>query len=315
MTFKIDSKLKQAFGKVAVICGGNSSEREVSLKSGQAVLNGLTQAGVDCFSIDLYGKNSEQQPLEQLQNIYFERAFLILHGPVGEDGILQGSLELLNKPYTGSGVAASAIGMDKLLTKQLWIANAMPTPDFAICNNEQELEDIIVSLGLPMIVKPIHEGSSIGITKVHNKNELVEAVKLARKYDRHVMAERWLGGAEFTVGILNGKALPPIQLGTNHIFYDYAAKYESNDTSYSFDNNLTAKQERELCDLAEQAFKVLGCETWGRVDLMQDEKNNFQLLEINTAPGMTEHSLIPRAAAYKGICFEQLVVDILRATL
>ena len=312
MGFMIDSHLKESFGRVAVVYGGNSSEREVSLKSGAAVLAGLQRAGVDAFGIDLYGESADLEPLRQLQEEDFDRAFLILHGPGGEDGTLQGALEMLGKPYTGSGVAASAIGMDKLRTKQLWLGADLPTPPFAVCDERSELDAVVERLGSPMIVKPAHEGSSIGMSKVRSSVELAAALKTAERYDRTVIVERWMSGDEYTVAVLDGVALPPILLVTNHDFYDFDAKYLANDTEYKFDHGLSPEQDKALRCLAEKAFSAVGCKGWGRVDVMQDENGEFQLLEVNTAPGMTDHSLVPMAARQQGISFEQLVVEILK---
>ncbi len=312
MSFMIDSHLKESFGRVAVVYGGNSSEREVSLKSGAAVLAGLQRAGVDAFGIDLYGESADLEPLRQMQEEDFDRAFLILHGPGGEDGTLQGALEILGKPYTGSGVAASAIGMDKLRTKQLWLGADLPTPPFAVCDQQSDLDAVVERLGSPMIVKPAHEGSSIGMSKVRSSVELAAALKTAERYDRTVIVERWMSGDEYTVAVLDGVALPPILLVTNHDFYDFDAKYLANDTEYKFDHGLSPEQDKALRCLAEKAFSAVGCKGWGRVDVMQDENGEFQLLEVNTAPGMTDHSLVPMAARQQGISFEQLVVEILK---
>ena len=298
-------------GRVAVIFGGTSSEREVSLKSGQAVLQGLLRCGVDVFPLDLGGQEGVS-PLQQLQGESFDRAFLILHGPGGEDGTLQGVLEYLGKPYTGSGVAASAIGMDKLRTKQLWLGAGLPTPEFARLDEGCDLDEVASRLGFPMIVKPAHEGSSIGMSKVSDLAELQAAYSTAAGFDRLVIAESWMSGNEYTVAVLNGRALPVIQLVTQHEFYDFDAKYLSNDTQYHFDHGLTEQKESELKCLAEQAFSIVGCKGWARVDVMQDEKGAFQLLEINTAPGMTDHSLVPMAAAKAGVSFDQLVIEILK---
>lgn len=310
MTYLVDDGLKNELGRVAVIYGGNSSERPVSLKSGAAVLAALTRAGVDAFGIDLYGESGEEKPLEQLQRESFDRAFLILHGPIGEDGTLQGALEMLNKPYTGSAVAASAIGMDKLRTKLIWLGHNLPTPPFAVLSEGQDLSEVVQRLGVPMIVKPAHEGSSIGMSKVHDESELAGALATAAGFDRSVIAESWMNGGEYTVAILDGKALPPIQLVTDHEFYDFDAKYVADDTQYRFDHDLSAEQESELKKLAEQAFHTIGCRGWGRVDVMRDSQGAFQLLEVNTAPGMTDHSLVPMAAKEQGISFEELVVVI-----
>ncbi len=315
MGHPIDTKTIQAFGRVAVVFGGNSAEREVSLNSGKAVLAALQRAGVDAFGIDLYGPEGELSPVAQLQAERFDRAFLILHGPGGEDGTLQGALEMLGKPYTGSGVAASAIGMDKLRTKLLWLGQGLATPNFAISDDCADLGRVIETLGFPLIVKPAHEGSSIGMSKVHNETELAQALETAAEFDRSVLIEQWMSGDEFTVAVLNGQALPPIQLVTEHAFYDYEAKYLANDTQYRFDHGLSSEKVSELKHLAEKAFAAVGCSGWGRVDVMQDEHGAFQLLEVNTAPGMTDHSLVPMAAREHGLSFEELVVEILQTAV
>ncbi len=313
--YRVDAPTAAALGRVAVIYGGTSSERPVSLKSGAAVLSALARAGVDVFGLDLGGETGDLAPLAQLQAAEFDRAFLILHGAGGEDGVLQGVMELLGKPYTGSGVAASAIGMDKLRTKQIWRGAGLPTPPFAVLTEETDFVAVAAELGAKMIVKPAHEGSSIGMSVAVDAAGLEAAFSTATGFDRLVIAERWMSGAEFTVGILQGQALPVIKLETSHDFYDYDAKYLANDTRYRFDHGLTSEQEIFLKQLAEQAFAVIGCRGWGRVDVMQDEQGNFQLLEINTAPGMTDHSLLPMAAAEAGVSFEELVVKILQTTV
>ncbi|MBV1787091.1 D-alanine--D-alanine ligase [Marinobacterium sp. D7] len=312
--FRVDAAEAQALGRVAVIYGGLSAERSVSLKSGAEVLKGLLAAGVDAFGIDLGGEG--QDPLAQLMTAEFDRAFLILHGRGGEDGTIQGVLEMMGKPYTGSGVAASALGMDKLRTKQLWCGGGLTTPAFAVIGEQVDLDAVAEQLGFPIMVKPIHEGSSIGMAKVNNRDQLEIAVKEAQRFDSAVLAERWISGPEYTVGVLGGRALPIIRLETPHDFYDFNAKYEADDTRYLFDTQLSKAEEAELKTLIEQAFAMVGCRGWGRVDVMLDERGCFQLLEVNTAPGMTDHSLVPMAAREAGISFEQLVVEILRtATL
>lgn len=297
------------FGRVAVIMGGTSAERDISLRSGREVLKGLQNAGVDAFSIDL--GSAGVNPVAQLLDSDFDRAFLILHGRGGEDGTIQGVLEMMGKPYTGSGVAASALGMDKLRCKQLWQGAGLPTPVFVVLNEETDLETVETRLGYPMMVKPAHEGSSIGMSKVRDRAELERAYAAASEYDSCVIAERWVNGPEFTIALLNGQALPVIRLETPHDFYDFDAKYEAADTHYHFDTRLSVDQTETLQQLALQAFDVVGCRGWGRVDAMMDADGQFQLLEVNTAPGMTDHSLVPMAAREAGIGFEQLVVKIL----
>lgn len=298
------------FGRVAVVMGGTSSERPISLKSGNAVLQGLLEAGVEAFALDLGAEG--QNPVQQLIEAEYDRAFLIVHGPGGEDGTLQGVLELLHKPYTGSRVAASAIGMDKLRTKRMWQSCGIPTPKYACLDETTELSVVAEELGFPIMIKPAHEGSSIGMARATNLEELHQAYLNAKEYDSQVIAEQWIQGPEFTVGVLNGKALPVIRLVTPHTFYDFDAKYQANDTLYLFDTELSQERVEEMQALVEQAFSLLGCEGWGRVDLMLDHEGVFQLLEVNTAPGMTDHSLVPMAAKEAGISFSELVVEILR---
>ena len=299
----------KSLGRVAVIMGGNSAEREVSLRSGAEVLKGLLEAGVDAFALDLTGEGAN--PLSQLVETEFDRAFLIVHGPGGEDGQLQGALELIGKPYTGSGVAASAVGMDKMRTKQLWIGAGLPTPGYASLCPDSDFTQIAEDLGLPLMVKPANEGSSIGMSRVTSVEQLEKAFKEASRYDSRVIAEQWVNGPEFTVAILNGRALPVIRLVTTHAFYDFDAKYQANDTQYLFDTGLTAEQVEAMQRLVEEAFAVIGCQGWGRIDLMMDEAGQFQLLEVNTAPGMTDHSLVPMAAKATGLSFSELCVEIL----
>ena len=299
----------KSLGRVAVIMGGNSAEREVSLRSGAEVLKGLLEAGVDAFALDLTGEGAN--PLSQLVETEFDRAFLIVHGPGGEDGQLQGALELINKPYTGSGVAASAVGMDKMRTKQLWIGAGLPTPGYASLCPDSDFAQIAEDLGLPLMVKPANEGSSIGMSRVTSVEQLEKAFKEASRYDSRVIAEQWVNGPEFTVAMLNGRALPVIRLVTTHAFYDFDAKYQANDTQYLFDTGLTAEQVEAMQRLVEEAFAVIGCQGWGRIDLMMDEAGQFQLLEVNTAPGMTDHSLVPMAAKATGLSFSELCVEIL----
>ena len=314
-TFRVTTEEARQFGRVAVIYGGLSSERVISLRSGAEVLGGLQRAGVDAFGIDLGGEHGDLNPLSQLIDADFDRAFLILHGPGGEDGTLQGVLEMLGKPYTGSGVAASALGMDKVRCKQLWAGAGLPTPAYAVLTESTDLAAVGEQLGWPIFVKPAHEGSSIGIAKVTRLDELKKAYQNAAELDSLVLAERWMSGDEFTVGVLSGQALPVIKLETSHDFYDFDAKYESDDTRYLFEHGLSETKEQALKQLVIDAFDTAGCEGWARVDVMQDGEGTFQLLEVNTAPGMTDHSLVPMAAARHGLSFEQLVVEILRQTV
>ncbi len=308
--FSISVKERDAIGRVAVLMGGDSAERSISLKSGSEVLKGLQVAGVNAFAIDLCAEGAD--PVEQLLNAEFDCAFLILHGRGGEDGTLQGLLEMMKKPYTGSGVAASALGMDKLRCKQLWMGAGYPTPAFAELNNKTDFHQVAQTLGFPLMVKPVHEGSSIGMSRVQNLQQLQDAYAEAAQYDNQVIAEQWIQGAEYTMAILNDQLLPVIRLETTHDFYDFNAKYEANDTRYLFDHQLNDDRYKELEALALTAFHAVGCRGWGRVDLMMDSDGQFQLLEVNTLPGMTDHSLVPMAAKQAGISFAELVVEILR---
>ncbi|CRI58927.1 MULTISPECIES: D-alanine--D-alanine ligase [Pseudomonas] len=296
----------KAFGRVAVLYGGKSAEREVSLKSGKAVIEALTNAGVDVVAIDV-----GDDLLTRLQSEKIDRAFIILHGRGGEDGSMQGLLECLGIPYTGSGILASALAMDKLRTKQVWQSLGIPTPRHAVLASEQDCVAASAELGFPLIVKPAHEGSSIGMAKVNSEQELVAAWKDAANYDSQVLVEQWIHGPEFTIAVLRGQVLPPIALGTPHVFYDYDAKYIANDTQYRIPCGLDSVKEQELIDLTARACDAVGIEGWGRLDVMQDEQGRFWLLEVNTAPGMTDHSLVPMAARAAGLDFQQLVLAIL----
>ena len=298
------------FGRVAVLFGGSSAERAVSLKSGAAVLAELQAAGVDAYGID-----AGPQLAEQLLNERPDRVFIALHGRGGEDGSLQGLLESLQIPYTGSGVMASAIGMDKLRTKQIWQSLGLPTPAYAMLRDGEQCAEIVERLGTPLIIKPLHEGSSIGMAKADSLEQLQDAWQGAQSYDSEALVEQWIQGAEFTVAVLDGQALPPIRLRTPHTFYDYEAKYQANDTQYLCPCGLPPEQEAQLKALSLRAFEAVGCKGWGRVDVMQDEQGNFYLLEVNTVPGMTDHSLVPMAAKATGLSFGDLVLAILAGTL
>ncbi len=301
-----DSKKK--YGKVAVLMGGLSAEREVSLKSGTEVLKALLSQGVDAHKIDV-----GHDVVQQLISGKFDRVFNMLHGRNGEDGVIQGALELLNLPYTGSGVLASAIGMDKLKTKEIWLANDLPTPSFVVVNADSLPEQVVEKLGLPLIVKPFNEGSSIGMSKVSSLSEMRPAMDLALKYDDDVLAEKWIEGDEYTAAIVANETLPLIRLETSNVFYDYDAKYISDSTQYHCPCGLDAEKEIEFQKLAKKAFDVVGASGWGRVDFMVDAAGNAFLIEINTLPGMTDHSLVPMAAKQAGNSFETLVLQILDA--
>lgn len=296
----------QAFGRVAVLFGGKSAEREVSLKSGQAVLEALQNAGVDAFGIDV-----GDDFLQRLVSEKIDRAFIVLHGRGGEDGSMQGLLECLGIPYTGSGVLASALAMDKLRTKQIWQSLGLSTPWHAVLSTEADCISAATELGFPLIVKPAHEGSSIGMAKVTSVDELIAAWKAASTYDSQVLVEQWIQGPEFTIATLRDQILPPIGLGTPHSFYDYDAKYLASDTQYRIPCGLDSAKERELKDLTARACEAVGIAGWARADVMQDADGKFWLLEVNTVPGMTDHSLVPMAARAAGLDFQQLVLAIL----
>lgn len=294
------------FGRVVVVFGGHSAEREVSLNSGAAVLAGLQRSGVDAVGYDF-----AEGGMAGLEALKPDIVFIALHGRGGEDGCLQGALELAGIPYTGSGVMASALGMDKLRTKALWQAAGLPTPESIEMTAATDRAELIERLGLPMIIKPVHEGSTIGITIVRHPDELEKAWQDAAKYDARVMAERFVVGSEFTLSVLGDSALPAIKVEVPNGFYDYEAKYLSNDTLYHLPCGLEPEEEAQLAELSLSAFAAVGCSGWGRVDVMRDAEGRFWLLEVNTVPGMTDHSLVPQAAAHAGIDFDELVVRIL----
>ncbi|MGE5128872.1 MAG: D-alanine--D-alanine ligase [Sphingomonadaceae bacterium] len=298
----------QDFGKVAVLLGGSSAEREVSLKSGAMVLNALRSRGVEAHAFD-----PTERGIDELTTGRFARAFIALHGRFGEDGTVQGVLEWLRIPYTGSGVLGSALAMDKLRTKLLWQASGLPTPPHELLDAHSDLRPVAARLGLPLMVKPISEGSSLGMSKVREAAGLDEAFALAVNYDKAVMAETFIEGTELTVGILGDEALPIIKLETPRDFYDYQAKYVADDTRYIIPCGLPPAREREIQALCLQAFRVLGCSGWGRVDLMLDRSGAPYLLEVNTAPGMTDHSLVPMAARAAGLSYEDLCLRILES--
>ena len=300
------------FGKVAVMLGGTSAERPVSLNSGAAVLAALTRQGVDAHAFDPANRN-----LGDLISGEFDRVFIALHGRYGEDGCMQGALELLALPYTGSGVMASAIGMDKWRTKLLWRAAGLPTADWAILDAASDFAAVEKRLGLPIFVKPAREGSSIGMSKVTAPGTMKAAFERAAVHDVLMLAEKFIDGAEFTVGILGDSALPLIRLepAKDKAFYDFEAKYIRNDTQYHCPAGLPDPQEKALRQLALDAFRLIGGRGWGRVDLMLDSLGNPYLLEVNTSPGMTDHSLVPMAARVAGLDFDALCMKILEQTL
>ncbi|WAK02741.1 D-alanine--D-alanine ligase [Methylobacter sp. YRD-M1] len=305
-------KIKEAreFGRVAVLMGGSAAEREVSLKSGAAVYEALKRQGVDAVAIDVAGN-----PIEALAGLKVDRVFNIIHGRGGEDGVLQAVLDVMGIPYTGSGVLASALSMDKLRTKLCWQGYGLVTPKWFLLKDEHDLDDCIAQLGFPVIVKPAQEGSSIGMSKATNRDELQRALKTAAEFRCDVYAEAWVTGKEYTVGVLNGEALPVIRLETPHAFYDYEAKYKAATTQYHCPCGLGQDEELRLRDLAVKASQVLGVKGWARLDVFVDDAGQYQLIEINTVPGMTDHSLVPMAAKHAGIDFDELVWRILETSI
>jgi D-alanine-D-alanine ligase len=296
------------FGKVAVLFGGKSAEREVSLNSGARVLAALQRQGVDAHAFD-----PAERKLDELAG--FDRAFIVLHGRYGEDGTIQGALELMQIPYTGSGVMASAVGMDKWRTKLLWRSVGLDIPEFVMLDADSDFAAIERQLGLPLFVKPACEGSSIGVSKVRKAGELRAAYVEAARHDALVIAERSVLGGEYTVAIVGDgdsmQALPIIKIEPATDFYDYEAKYLRDDTAYRCPCGLPEERERELQRLSLEAFRVLGCRGWGRVDFLMDERGNAFFLEVNTSPGMTDHSLVPMAARVAGISYDELVLRVL----
>ena len=304
------NKNPEQFGRVAVVMGGTAAEREISLRSGTAVYQALKQQGVDVIAVDVQGSL-----IDALVGIRIDRVFNIIHGRGGEDGVLQGVLEVLGIPYTGSGVLASALAMDKLRTKLCWQGYGLVTPQWFLLKNEADLNACIEKLGFPVIVKPAQEGSSIGMSKANSRDELAKALQIAADYDCDVYAEAWVTGKEYTVGVLNGEALPVIRLETPNSFYDYDAKYQATTTQYHCPCGLDEQQEQELQTHAVTACEIIGIKGWARVDVFIDAAGQSQLIEVNTVPGMTDHSLVPMAAKQAGIDFEALVWRILATSL
>lgn len=297
------------FGKVAVLYGGRSSERAISLQSGENILASLRQQGVDAHGID-----PDEHLIENLLKGKFTRAFIALHGKEGEDGVIQGLLTMLGIPFTGSGVAASALAMDKARAKLVMHGLRVPTPIFSVAKDVQHAKEIALKIGFPVSVKPIAEGSSLGVTRLENLTHLSKAYHHAAQYGG-VMIEKWIDGKDFFVTILGNQVLPSVKVQTTSAFYDYSAKYESDATQYLCPAPLSVDKEKELRSLAYRAFSALGCEGWGRVDLVQDNKGKFWVLEVNTIPGMTSHSLVPMSAKAAGLSFDDLVMAILTSTL
>ena len=298
------------FGRVAVLYGGTSSEREISLLTGAAIIQALELLGVETVPIDI-----KENTLDAIAKANVDRAFIALHGPGGEDGTLQGALEYLKIPYTGSGVMASALAMDKLRCKQLWKGIGLATTDFAALNQATDWQATIDQLGGSVVVKPACEGSSVGMSIAKSAQQLKQAWQLAAQYDAKVLAEPQLTGEEYTVAILDGKALPSIRIQANTTFYDYEAKYHSDKTEYFCPSGLDAEREKELAQLSIDAFNSIDGRGWGRVDVMTDQSGKFNLLEVNTVPGMTSHSLVPMAGLAAGLQFEDVVFAILEGSL
>jgi D-alanine-D-alanine ligase len=297
------------FGRVAVLMGGRSAEREISLISGNAVLAGLQRKGIDAYAIDV-----SFDVCHQLGSGQFDRAFIVLHGRGGEDGEIQGLLQAINLPYTGSNVTASVLSMNKRISKQNWQQQNLPTAKYEKVDADTDTTALIEQLGLPLIIKPVNEGSSIGMSKVKEAQSLKAAIDEALKYDADVIAEQWIEGEEYTVAILDGQPLPAIRLKTPNEFYDYEAKYKSNSTEYLCPCGLDTNTEQAMQELAVQAFNALGMSGWGRIDFMRDNAGAFYLLEANSVPGMTDHSLVPMAAKQAGLEFDDLVWRILETS-
>ncbi len=298
-------------GPLAVLMGGLSAERDISLSSGRAVMEVMQKTGVDVVAID----PAEHSLMRSLEDHQIAHTFIALHGVGGEDGTIQGFLETLGITYTGSGVLASALALDKLRCKQLWQGVGLPTPDFELLSDSTDWQALAEQFGCEAIVKPVREGSSIGMSKVASSEELRTAYEAARIYDDMVIAERWIEGEEFTVAILDDKPLPVIRLETDNQFYDYEAKYLTSDTRYHCPCGLSSDKEEKMKALALDAFNSLGCSGWGRVDIMQDGAGQWYLLEVNTVPGLTSHSLVPMAAQYMGLSFADLVISIFNQSL
>ena len=298
------------FGRVAVMLGGTSSEREVSLQSGAAVLEALKAKGVNAVAWD-----PKHRGLSEFASATFDRVWNALHGPWGEDGILQGALTALNVPYTGSGVLGSALAMDKLRSKQIFSAAGIPTPEFAVISSASEAEVAAERLGYPCVMKPVGQGSSVGMSIVGDGERLRDAVDLALSFGESALVERYVRGAEVTVAVLQGEALPSVRIETPREFYDYHAKYEADSTRYVSPASDDADTERLYADLAQKAFDALACDGWGRVDFMHEPGSVPQVLEVNTVPGMTSHSLVPIAADAAGIDFAELCWRILETSM
>lgn len=302
--------MSRSYGRVGILYGGSSAERDVSLMSGRGVYDALRSVGVEAHLFD-----TGVEDLQALIEARFDRVFIALHGRYGEDGTVQGLLELLGIPYTGSGVMASSLAMNKVMTKKVWLHEGLPTPAFAVVRDESALAEAADRVGFPLMVKPPHEGSSLGISKANNADELLEAYRLAARYDHEVLLEAFVRGRELTVPVLgkgqNVRALPAIEIIAPGGNYDYEHKYISNDTQYVCPAQVDAQLTPKMVALAEQAYNALGCEGWGRADFLLDETGSLWLLEMNTSPGMTSHSLVPMGAKAAGMSYADLCVAIL----
>jgi D-alanine-D-alanine ligase len=298
------------YGKVAVLMGGNSAEREVSLETGKAVHAALRRRGIDAHLID-----TRDQSLSRLLDQHFDRAFIALHGRGGEDGVVQGALQALGIPHTGSGVLGSALSMDKVRSKRIWRDSGLPTPDFIEIRQESDLKKLQTAIGFPLMIKPVHEGSSCGATKVKKQSELKAAWQKAHALDNRVLAERWITGREYTAAVLGREVLPMIRLETPREFFDYEAKYVEDTTRYICPCELPPQRERELAAMILSAFDAVDASGWGRLDFIIDSSNQPWLIEINTIPGMTSHSLVPMSAKQAGMDFDTLAEAILKTSL
>ena len=298
------------FGRVAILMGGASAEREISLISGRTGLTALRAEGVDAHTLDV-----SFDIADQLRNGKFDRAFIILHGRGGEDGQIQGLLQSMNIPFTGSDVVGAVLSMNKMVSKQLWMQQGLPTAIFERVTMESNIDSVVHNLGLPLIIKPVNEGSSIGITKVNSADELLVAIALAVQFDTEVIAESWINGDEYTVAVLDQIALPMVMLRTSHEFYDFEAKYKTDTTEYLCPCYLSEQEQLYCRQLALKAFNGLRKRGWGRIDLMRDQNHNFYLLEANSVPGMTDHSLVPIAAKEFGLVFNELIWKILEISV
>ncbi len=309
-TLEILNSIEKSAGKILVVMGGSSAERDISIKSGEAVYNSLRNYKLQSCLYDWSGKN-----LDFLQKKDFDTCFIAVHGRGGEDGKLQAALDILGKPFTGSGFMASALAMHKYRTKQIWSVNGLTTPNSLLWQKDFSYQFILDEIGLPLMIKPAHEGSSVGISLVSQENEITPAIEKAEKFDNEILIEQFIEGDEYTVSILNNYSLPSIKLETPRQFYDYDAKYLSKDTRYICPSGLDSIEEKIISGLAIKAFRALGCDGWGRIDFIRDNTGEFFLIEANTVPGMTNHSLVPMAALQAGISFDELVLRILSSSI